>query len=102
MLSHRRFERIEPMRRAEEIFQRLAWLDIFDSQRNDRNALIDRPLDLALDLRRCIRILGEEALTIDLAQPMPGTMSRGAIQQRRPRPSSAVQTASPAAMSLLE
>jgi hypothetical protein len=42
------------------------------------------------------------ALTIDLAQPMPGMMSRGAIQQRKPRPSSAVQTASPAAMSLLD
>src|ERR1700741_1602510 len=47
-----RRESVEPMRRREKIFQRLVGRDVLDAQRNDRNALIDGALDLALDLGR--------------------------------------------------
>ena len=96
-LFQRRGKRIEPVRRGDEIFERLARHGVLDPHRNDRQALGDRPLDFALDLRRsfacCEKISTSTlapviAVTINLPQSIPGTMSRGAIQQRIPACSS--------------
>ena len=105
-LFQRRGKRIEPVRRGDEIFERLARHGVLDPHRNDRQALGDRPLDFALDLRRsfacCEKISTSTlapviAVTIDSPQSIPGTMSRGrssngyrparaSHRQRRPTP----------------
>ena len=59
-LFQRRGKRIEPVRRGDEIFERLARHGVLDPHRNDRQALGDRPLDFALDLRRFVRVLRED------------------------------------------
>ena len=46
------------MRLADEIFERRARRDVLDAERHDRQALVDRALDLALDLRRGIGVAG--------------------------------------------
>src|SRR5437773_11455404 len=56
MWFHRRGECIQPVRRANEVFQGIGWRDIFDPERNDRYTLVDRALDLPLNLCRGIGI----------------------------------------------
>jgi hypothetical protein len=56
MLLERRRKGVEPMRRANEKFQGFARRDILDADRHDRNALMHRPLDLALDLWRAVGV----------------------------------------------
>ena len=105
-LFQRRGKRIEPVRRGDEIFERLARHGVLDPHRNDRQALGDRPLDFALDLRRsfacCEKISTSTlapviAVTIVARVSIPGTMSRGrssngyrpvraSHRQRRPTP----------------
>ena len=43
---------------ADEIFERRARGDVLDAERHHRQALVDRALDLALDLRRVIGVAG--------------------------------------------
>jgi hypothetical protein len=110
MLLERRREGVEPMRRADEIFERITRRDILDAKGNDRNGFVDGALDLAFDLWGRIRVAGNSTITrapfmapmIDAAQPTPGTMSRGAIQTRMRLRSSTLQTASAAALSFDE
>src|SRR5277367_2167124 len=44
--------RIEPVRRAQEIFQILTRCEVFDPERDDAQLLVHRALDLAQNLRR--------------------------------------------------
>ena len=59
MPFQRRAERIEPVRRADEIFQRLRRRHVLDAQRNHGKSPIDGALDFAPDLLRAVGIRGE-------------------------------------------
>lgn len=101
-------ERIEPVGSTDKIFQDLAWRDVLDPDRNNGNTLVNRALDLAFDLRRRIGMPREnkdhnlgasDRIDKHLAQSIPGTMSRGAIQHRIPAHSSVAQAASAVTLS---
>jgi hypothetical protein len=96
-------KRIHPLRGRDEIFERARRLDVIDTERDDVDALVDRPLDFAFEVKtRIMMRLDSIALMIDSPQSAPGTTSRGATQHWIESASSRATIASATALSLTE
>jgi hypothetical protein len=55
-----RREGIEPVRRADEVLEGLSERNVLDTERDDRDALVDGAFDLALDLGRLVGARGKD------------------------------------------
>src|SRR5215831_19432986 len=53
-------KRVHPLRRRDEIFQRLCRRDVINPKWNDVNALVNSALYFAFDLRRGVRVPGKD------------------------------------------
>jgi len=56
----RRAQRVQPMRRADEILERLGGHRVFDAEGDDVDPFVDGPLHFPLDLRRGVRVAAED------------------------------------------